>query len=1131
MKIEEGKYRALRSFYQKKFQLSKTKGDASTACLHPWKLRSRMNASKSIHPITKTNAFVALIAATLLALSLFVIFAWHHLNSPSTATITQMAYNTAICIALISLALFSLLLKRGLLLKLCALSMGIISSAKLFELFTGIMLRVDYWFVDESKVDALQGQTMAPATAVCIALVAASLLLFNKDKKRIISIVFLNLIVLVIAFIAILGNGIGIIPAFVWLGIRMAPHTAVGLSLFSIALIVYVHRSAADEFNQLNFFKRIVAGFSFMAVLVAALGSIAAMQIHTVSELAHDIYEKPLQISKHVDHIQNHIHIINQQLKSIADKKAVSEFQNITQTIKINEKDILESINAIRNSDPTLDALADKLEADIQSWSAFSRESWTLIEQGDFDLYSSRTLYQGQERIEKIEADLKAISALAQKNILNINSSVASLENEAIKLVLVFVAIFLAAGLIVSAAITRSITSQLQKIREIMSTIAEGNNVQTIPFLKNQEEIGEMARTLNVFQENLAARKDLETRLLQVIEAMPNGIVMINAEGTIEIINTQAENIFGYDRSELLGQPVEKLIPAKAAKTHTHNRNSFFADPSPRQMGVGRELFGLRRDGSEFPLEIGLAPVKTTAGLKVLASIVDITERRNANIALNESREKLELTTRINQIGIWEYIVEEGKLVWNDAMFEIYGRSKHYFTSDLQAWKQNIHPSDIESTENQLQDAIRNHTPFDCKYRIIQPDGTIKYLHAKAKVEYGSTIRILGTCTDITREELALAKIHNLEVLRSAIVEFSEDAIISKTPTGVITSWNQGAHNMFGYSAEEAIGRYIKDLVFPPELLHEEEMLLAQVRSGIVVKHFETRRRCKDGRTINVSITLSPIKDASGNIVGISAIKRDITDSITIAQTLSARTQELEQSNYELERSNKELETFAYVASHDLKSPLRGIAQLSTWIEEDLESNELTSVTQHTNLLRNRIQRMEKLLDDLLIFYRAGKADGQLIDLDMNQMVSDIFEIQNNKPGLVLEISNPLPKFTTLATPLELIIRNLLSNAIKHHDKDQGVIKISSSVINQSYFEFSVCDDGPGIPEKFHERVFGMFQTLKPRDELEGSGMGLALIKKLVENYGGQITLRSRGRGACFIFTWPQKIYRRTEND
>lgn len=1097
-----------------------------------------MNAQESITPQqnTRTIPSVTIIAIALCALGISVIFAWHIPGSFGAihSSVTKMAYNTAICIILCGMALISLLAGQFLLVRICALVIGTISSLTLLELLSHLNLNVNYWFVSKANINELNNGLMSHTTALCLVLISLSLLMFRKAKKpSIIPIVFLNLISLTITFIALLGHGIGVVPAFVWLGIKIPPHTAIGLSLFSIALIAHIRKSAIDSFNRLNFFNRIVTGFGFMAVLVIAIGSVAFMQIHTISGITRELYNSPFQISNTVQRIKSDINAVNRQLKNIAIQREAITEHHISQEFELAEQRVLGDIDFIRKNEPTLNPDLDRLTKNFKDWKDFTLESGKFLDQKDFENYALRTVYKGQEYVIAMEEITETISVQAQHNINNLTTSVAQAEEEAKQLVFVIVTSFLIIGLIVASLITRSLTFQLSKIRKTMLAIAHEKLNHPIPFLDQSQEIGDMARALEVFHESFSARRDLETRLLQVIEAMPNGIIMVNENGTIEIVNAQAEKIFGYNRIELLGKPVEQLIPHKTAANHAHNRDAFFAHPSPRMMGAGRELFGLRRDGKEFPLEIGLAPVNTKEGIKVLASIVDITERRNATIALNESRERLEITTRINQIGVWEYIVEEGKLIWNDAMFEIYGRNKNYFTSDYNAWKQCIHPNDIDNAEKAFQESITNITPYSCKFRIIQPDGTIKHLHAKAKIERTNSnqLRMLGTNIDVTREELVLAKVHNLEVLRSAIVEFSEDAIISKTPTGIITSWNIGATNMFGYSAAEAIGKPIKDLVFPPDRVHEEETLLAQVRTGLVIKHFETVRRCKDGRMINVSITLSPVKDADGNIIGISAIKRDITETIETAKMLSARKTELEFSNHELERSNKELETFAYVASHDLKSPLRGIAQLSTWIEEDLAANEISAVAEHTNLLRNRIQRMEKLLDDLLIFYRAGKSEGAMMEVDINQMARDIFEIQNNKPGLYLELSNNLPTMTTLSTPLELIIRNLFSNAIKHHDKQEGLIQISSRLINDNYIEFSVSDDGPGIPEKFHTRIFGMFQTLKPRDELEGSGMGLALIKKIVETYGGYVTLKSSGRGSCFSFSWPQTIHRRPEND
>lgn len=262
----------------------------------------------------------------------------------------------------------------------------------------------------------------------------------------------------------------------------------------------------------------------------------------------------------------------------------------------------------------------------------------------------------------------------------------------------------------------------------------------------------------------------------------------------------------------------------------------------------------------------------------------------------------------------------------------------------------------------------------------------------------------------------------------------------------------------------------------------------------------------------------------------LKVFSRNIDERNKATHLLEQHQYELEKTNQRLAQTNKELETFAYVASHDLKSPLRGISQLSTWIDEDLEAKEFSEVEKHTKMLRNRIHRMEKLLDDMLIFYRAGKTDGTVTTIDVAHIAKELFEIQNTKPGLHLELGSDLPVLETLGTPFEQILRNLFSNAIKHHDLDEGIIRIDARKANDHFYEISVTDDGPGIPLKFQDRVFGMFQTLKSRDELEGSGMGLALIKKIVEAYGGNIRIFSEGRGCQFTFSWPTHITKRKQS-
>lgn len=224
-----------------------------------------------------------------------------------------------------------------------------------------------------------------------------------------------------------------------------------------------------------------------------------------------------------------------------------------------------------------------------------------------------------------------------------------------------------------------------------------------------------------------------------------------------------------------------------------------------------------------------------------------------------------------------------------------------------------------------------------------------------------------------------------------------------------------------------------------------------------------------------------------------------------------------------LKKSNDELEQFAYVASHDLKAPLRAIENLSDWIAEDLDEVMDDDTRENMNLLKGRVVRMEKLLDGLLQYSRIGRIKSSIEDVDVGQMVHDIVDLLPKKEGMVYQIDPDMPTIRTEKPALDLVFRNLIGNALKHNDKKDGLIKINAGTSGSCHV-FVVEDNGPGIPEKFHDRIFVMFQTLKPRDEVEGSGMGLALVKKTIENFGGDIQVVSdgSGQGTIFRFTWKE---------
>ena len=225
----------------------------------------------------------------------------------------------------------------------------------------------------------------------------------------------------------------------------------------------------------------------------------------------------------------------------------------------------------------------------------------------------------------------------------------------------------------------------------------------------------------------------------------------------------------------------------------------------------------------------------------------------------------------------------------------------------------------------------------------------------------------------------------------------------------------------------------------------------------------------------------------------------------------------------ELQRSNAELEQFAYVASHDLKAPLRGISNLASWIEEDIGDAMTDETKKHMALLNNRIDRLSTLLEDLLQYSRAGREKNEVRTVDLESDLPELFRLVSANDSFELELENRMPTLDTAVAPIEQIFRNLFSNAIKHHDRDQGKIVVANRRLGDRY-EFIVRDDGPGIAPEYQERIFGMFQTIRSRDEVEGSGIGLSVSKKLVESVNCGIWVESvpaTQRGTAIHFTWP----------
>lgn len=248
----------------------------------------------------------------------------------------------------------------------------------------------------------------------------------------------------------------------------------------------------------------------------------------------------------------------------------------------------------------------------------------------------------------------------------------------------------------------------------------------------------------------------------------------------------------------------------------------------------------------------------------------------------------------------------------------------------------------------------------------------------------------------------------------------------------------------------------------------------------------------------------------AGSIQDISARKRD--------------EKRIQSSMKDLEAANAELEQFAYVAAHDLRAPLRGITQLAHWIEE--EDGERLSDESKENLgdMFSRIERMQTLLDDLLVYSRVGQRQAPIERTNVGEVLRNVAAILEFPEEFELVIEEPMPEFETTRIPLQHVLLNLIDNALKHHDKSNGTIGVRCEE-EDLFYVFHVSDDGPGIAPEYHERIFKMFQTLQSRDTVEGSGMGLAVIRKTVRQIGGDVQVHSApGEGTTFSIYWPKQI-------
>lgn len=357
------------------------------------------------------------------------------------------------------------------------------------------------------------------------------------------------------------------------------------------------------------------------------------------------------------------------------------------------------------------------------------------------------------------------------------------------------------------------------------------------------------------------------------------------------------------------------------------------------------------------------------------------------------------------------------------------------------------------------------------------------------------------------------------------ILENAVDGIMTVTEQGIVASYNKACQDIFGHAPEKIIGQSV-DKIIPT---------FAQVYKELYRKKRETDNPQDNGPNALQTQELEGV--CCGTVpkpleVSVSEITQDgsLLFNIIVRDISRRKAAEMDRNRAmeDLMLSNQDLEKFAYSASHDLKSPLRAIDNLSKWIAEDLGDQIDDENKVRIQMLRGRVTRMERLLDGLLQYSRAGQVYVESQKVKAMDILKDVTRVIDIPDGFAVTLDDTLIGVEIERMPLEQIFHNLINNAIKHNDKDKGRIIISSAY-TEEFIAFSVRDNGPGIEPKFHDKIFDMFQTLKRRDEVEGSGMGLALVKKLAHHHGGKVRVESKlGEGSTFIVSWPKTPRRRS---
>jgi PAS domain S-box-containing protein len=621
---------------------------------------------------------------------------------------------------------------------------------------------------------------------------------------------------------------------------------------------------------------------------------------------------------------------------------------------------------------------------------------------------------------------------------------------------------------------------------------------------------------------NSRSRHDLqqaETRFRLVFEAAPNAMIMVDDHGCITLLNSQTELLFGHSRDELLGQPVEMLVPVRYRAAHPGHRRDFSQHPTTRTMGAGRDLYGLHKDGREVPIEIGLTPIRTDEGAFVLASIINITERKLIDQARQSSELRYRRLFESAKDGILILDADNGQIVdVNPYLIEMLGFSKEELTGK-ELWEIGVFKDIVASKRafDELQQ--RGYIRYD-DLPLKSSDGLVR------QVEFVSNSYLVGesrviqcNIRDITERKASEAALRASEARYRTLFECAPDGILIADDLSYYIDANASMCQMLGYSRDELIGMHASDIVIQTEFDHIEPALDAiKGRSNY---HREWQFRRKDGSDFSAEVIATLMSD--GNLMG---MVRDVTERQNAVEELRSKTEDLATATQQLWQASK-LATMGELAAsvaHELNNPLATMALRSEMLVETSPDEPTRASAQ---IILNEVERMGSLVENLLQFSRRSYRQTSTVDVaeEISKSVNFVsYYLRTRKVEIVTDFA-AAPTVQADRQQLRQVFLNLLTNAAD--SMPDGGTLITRTVPGQlgdaKAVMIEFVDSGIGIVEANLERIWDPFFTTKP--EGKGTGLGLAICRRIVEEHGGTISIESLGgKGTTVRITLPATL-------